>query len=62
MHRTRNAAYGQPYREFESPPLRHFLIEAYGIKARIVGWIYPALTMAPTSMPRSRHLAKPKIT
>src|SRR5215213_10558112 len=23
MHRTRNAAYGQPYREFESPPLRH---------------------------------------
>ena len=23
MHRTRNAAYGQPYRELESPPLRH---------------------------------------
>src|SRR3954464_5367861 len=23
MHRTRNAAYGQPYREVESPPLRH---------------------------------------
>ncbi|VVT00789.1 hypothetical protein RHIZ404_190401 [Rhizobium sp. EC-SD404] len=23
MHRTRNAAYGQPYRGFESPPLRH---------------------------------------
>src|SRR5690554_1447864 len=22
MHRTRNAAYGQPYRGFESPPLR----------------------------------------
>src|ERR1700729_3266998 len=25
MHRTRNAAYGQPYRGFESLPLRHFL-------------------------------------
>src|SRR5690606_30218562 len=24
MHRTRNAAYGQPYRGFESPPLRQF--------------------------------------
>ena len=24
MHRTRNAAYGQPYRGFESLPLRHF--------------------------------------
>src|SRR5690242_1790523 len=23
MHRTRNAAYGQPYRGFESLPLRH---------------------------------------
>ena len=23
-HRTRNAAYGQPYRGFESHPLRHF--------------------------------------
>jgi hypothetical protein len=25
MHRTRNAAYGQPYRGFESLPLRHLL-------------------------------------
>src|SRR6266853_1449862 len=25
MHRTRNAAYGQPYRGFESLPLRHSL-------------------------------------
>src|SRR5215203_4951920 len=25
MHRTRNAAYGQPYRGFESLPLRHHL-------------------------------------
>ena len=24
MHRTRNAAYGQPYRGFESLPLRHY--------------------------------------
>src|SRR3546814_7025790 len=26
MHRTRNAAYGQPYRGFESLPLRHLLV------------------------------------
>ena len=25
MHRTRNAAYGQPYRGFESLPLRHLI-------------------------------------
>src|SRR5262249_53458854 len=27
MHRTRNAAYGQPYRGFESLPLRHTLLK-----------------------------------
>src|SRR4051812_24893036 len=27
MHRTRNAAYGQPYRGFESLPLRQSLLE-----------------------------------
>jgi hypothetical protein len=27
MHRTRNAAYGQPYRGFESLPLRQMIIE-----------------------------------
>src|SRR5258708_39231255 len=27
MHRTRNAAYGQPYRGFESLPLRHSRLE-----------------------------------
>jgi hypothetical protein len=29
MHRTRNAAYGQPYRGFESLPLRHELNARY---------------------------------
>lgn len=28
MHRTRNAAYPHGYREFESPPIRHFFSEA----------------------------------
>src|SRR5690242_6971805 len=28
MHRTRNAAYGQPYRGFESLPLRHLMCSA----------------------------------
>jgi hypothetical protein len=27
MHRTRNAAYGQPYRGFESLPLRHIILK-----------------------------------
>src|SRR5215472_16375451 len=31
MHRTRNAAYGQPYRGFESLPLRHRLTRAVQI-------------------------------
>ncbi len=28
MHRTRNAAYGQPYRGFESLPLRQFVLQS----------------------------------
>jgi hypothetical protein len=31
MHRTRNAAYGQPYRGFESLPLRHSRARETGI-------------------------------
>jgi hypothetical protein len=29
MHRTRNAAYGQPYRGFESLPLRQSFAQAF---------------------------------
>src|SRR3954451_5017119 len=42
-HRTRNAACGQPYRGFESHPLRHSLTTCAG----------PALTPAPS--PYRRH-------
>ena len=31
MHRTRNAAYGQPYRGFESPPLRQLDFYSYDV-------------------------------
>ena len=36
MHRTRNAAYGQPYRGFESLPLRHYN-EINGLEEAISG-------------------------
>src|SRR5215472_5329336 len=36
MHRTRNAAYGQPYRGFESLPLRHELTILYGRYFRLL--------------------------
>ncbi len=36
MHRTRNAAYGQPYRGFESLPLRQLLGPDFRHKARLI--------------------------
>src|ERR1700682_6243858 len=35
-HRTRNAAYGQPYRGFESLPLRHALLAARKPTAKVL--------------------------
>ena len=36
-HRTRNAAYGQPYRGFESHPLRQFRVAAPGLsESRVI--------------------------
>jgi hypothetical protein len=43
MHRTRNAAYGQPYRGFESLPLRHTTL-AYPVA--LVTWRLPAILAA----------------
>ncbi len=47
MHRTRNAAYPQGYREFESPPIRQFprmsgYERAPGLMARGLFRFYPA--------------------
>src|ERR687889_760245 len=46
MHRTRNAAYGQPYRGFESPPLRQLtrLIACVKTTLRASRHYHPTIT------------------
>ena len=69
MHRTRNAAYGQPYRGFESSPLRHLnFIFFSGLErsSRATGFIVVAaariLVMERCWQPRAHDLKteKPK--
>ena len=59
MHRTRNAAYGQPYRGFESLPLRHGPGGHY-FSVRVTPLIWPVAALFRQSPPnlvkgQSRH-------
>ena len=64
MHRTRNAAYGQPYRGFESLPLRHnfhFLREC-GLSPGVAGIPpeFPGLCASPFTPTLTRDIVGPQ--
>ena len=56
MHRTRNAAYGKPYRGFESLPLRHsprlrrrLVLRGLFLTKLVAGLVAPILLLGPAS-------------
>ena len=61
MHRTRNAAYGQPYRGFESLPLRHLVLFSHELLnflllGRIFCANWPLHTAEPKCETRTKRL------
>jgi hypothetical protein len=64
LYRTRNAAYGQPYRGFESHPLRHCLSELISLRSAgtVLGPVFARFSTRPQYRSIERTLQNRSLT